>query len=62
MKPSSYYSLEEALMLKEPNNILTQVLVNFVVNLKPATRNLRYSCGSTVWCESWSDLTLFPWR
>ncbi|KAF8203824.1 hypothetical protein BJ912DRAFT_919838 [Pholiota molesta] len=32
--------LEEALMLKEPNNILTQLLVQFVVNLKPQTRNL----------------------
>jgi len=36
-------SLEEALMLKEPNNILTQILVQFIVNLKPQTRNLRYS-------------------
>nr|BAH22602.1 hypothetical protein UP11 [Pholiota nameko] len=34
------HSLEEALMLKEPNNILTQLLVHFVVNLKPQTRNL----------------------
>ncbi|KDR85452.1 hypothetical protein GALMADRAFT_218548 [Galerina marginata CBS 339.88] len=32
--------LEEALMLKEPNNIVTQLLVQFVVNLKPQTRNL----------------------
>ncbi|KAF9486290.1 hypothetical protein BDN70DRAFT_869765 [Pholiota conissans] len=32
--------LEEALMLKEPNNIITQLLVHFVVNLKPQTRNL----------------------
>ncbi|KAF8973533.1 hypothetical protein BDZ97DRAFT_1775592 [Flammula alnicola] len=32
--------LEEALMLKEPNNIVTQILVQFVVNLKPQTRNL----------------------
>ncbi|KAF5311898.1 hypothetical protein D9619_002860 [Psilocybe cf. subviscida] len=39
--------LEEALMLKEPNNILTQVLVNFVVNLKPATRNLSADLIST---------------
>ncbi|KJA25892.1 hypothetical protein HYPSUDRAFT_64615 [Hypholoma sublateritium FD-334 SS-4] len=31
---------EEALMLKEPNNIITQVLVQFIVNLKPQTRNL----------------------
>lgn len=62
MKLSSLYSLEEALMLKEPNNILTQVLVNFVVNLKPATRNLRYSRGLAVQCASWSDLTLFLWR
>lgn len=30
-------------MLKEPNNIITQVLVQFIVNLKPQTRNLRYS-------------------
>jgi len=36
-------SLEEALMLKEPNTILTQLLVQFIVNLKPQTRNLRYS-------------------
>ncbi|KAF9535654.1 hypothetical protein CPB83DRAFT_802160 [Crepidotus variabilis] len=32
--------LEEALMSKEPNNILSQLLASFIVNLKPQTRNL----------------------
>lgn len=34
-------SLEEALMAKEPNNLLSQLLAAFIVNLKPQTRNLR---------------------
>lgn len=38
---SMRYSLEEALMQKEPNNIVSQVLVQFIINLKPQTRNLR---------------------
>ena len=35
------YSLEEALMSKEPNTILSQILAAFMINLKPQTRNLR---------------------
>lgn len=38
---ASCYSLEDALQSKEPNNIVTQVLGQFIVNLKPQTRNLR---------------------
>lgn len=34
-------SFEEALMSHEPNDILTRVLGQFIVNLKPQTRNLR---------------------
>lgn len=34
-------SLEDALLSKEPNSILSQLLVQFIVNLKPQTRNLR---------------------
>ena len=34
-------SFENALLLKEPNSILSQLLVQFIVNLKPQTRNLR---------------------
>ncbi|KAG6814107.1 hypothetical protein H0H92_002102 [Tricholoma furcatifolium] len=34
------FSLEEALLLQEPNEILSQVLQNFILNLKPQTRNL----------------------
>jgi len=34
-------SFEEALLLTEPNPILTQVLARFVLNLRPLTRNLR---------------------
>ncbi|KAG6910536.1 hypothetical protein DXG01_009955 [Tephrocybe rancida] len=34
------YSLEEALLLQEPNEILSQVLQHFILNLKPQTRNL----------------------
>ncbi|KAG5651419.1 hypothetical protein H0H81_008703 [Sphagnurus paluster] len=33
-------SLEEALMLREPNELLSQVLQHFILNLKPQTRNL----------------------
>lgn len=32
--------LENALLSKEPNSILSQLLVQFIVNLKPQTRNL----------------------
>jgi hypothetical protein len=34
-------SLEEALMSREPHPILTKVLVQFVLNLKPQARNIR---------------------
>ncbi|KAG6817981.1 hypothetical protein H0H87_012449 [Tephrocybe sp. NHM501043] len=33
-------SLEEALLSREPNEILSQVLQHFILNLKPQTRNL----------------------
>ena len=36
-----FSSLENALLSKEPNSILSQLLVQFIVNLKPQTRNLR---------------------
>ena len=34
-------SFENALLSNEPNSILSQLLVQFIVNLKPQTRNLR---------------------
>ena len=39
--PAFFPSFEEALLLTEPNPILTQVLARFVLNLRPLTRNLR---------------------
>ena len=36
-----FSSLENAVLSKEPNSILSQILVQFIVNLKPQTRNLR---------------------
>lgn len=36
-----FSSFENALLSKEPNSILSQLLVQFIVNLKPQTRNLR---------------------
>jgi hypothetical protein len=36
-----FSSLENALLSKEPNSILSQLLVQFIINLKPQTRNLR---------------------
>ena len=38
-----FSSLENALLSKEPNSILSQLLVQFIVNLKPQTRNLRWA-------------------
>lgn len=35
-------SLEEALMSREPNDILTKILIRFILNLKPQTRNLKW--------------------
>lgn len=34
-------SFEEALLSREPNEILSQLLAQFILNLKPQTRNLR---------------------
>ena len=34
-------SFENALLSREPNPILTQLLCHFILNLKPQTRNLR---------------------
>ncbi|PPQ71464.1 hypothetical protein CVT26_011243 [Gymnopilus dilepis] len=39
--------LEDALMQKEPNNIVSQILAQFIVNLKPQTRNLSIDQIST---------------
>ncbi|KAJ3516091.1 hypothetical protein NLJ89_g1340 [Agrocybe chaxingu] len=57
--------LEGALMSKEPNSILSQVLANFIVNLKPQTRNLSTDQISTTvasvlaeYCKS-SERTIF---
>ncbi|CAA7265919.1 unnamed protein product [Cyclocybe aegerita] len=57
--------LEDALMSKEPNSILSQVLANFIVNLKPQTRNLSTDQISTTvasvlaeYCKS-SERTIF---
>lgn len=36
-----FTSFEEALLLTDPNPILTQILARFVLNLRPLTRNLR---------------------
>lgn len=34
-------SLENALLLREPNAIVTNILTRFILNLRPNTRNLR---------------------
>ncbi|KAF7784080.1 hypothetical protein Agabi119p4_245 [Agaricus bisporus var. burnettii] len=39
--------LEEALMSREPNDILTKILIRFILNLKPQTRNLNTDQIST---------------
>ncbi|KAF5352367.1 hypothetical protein D9756_005980 [Leucocoprinus leucothites] len=39
--------LEDALMSREPNDILTKILARFILNLKPQTRNLNIDQIST---------------
>lgn len=43
-------SFEAALLLPEPNTIMTQILSRFVLNLRPQTRNLRYAPLTHVLC------------
>lgn len=40
------YSLENALVSSDGDDILRQVLVAFITKLKPTTRNLRYALRS----------------
>ncbi|KIM47759.1 hypothetical protein M413DRAFT_439429 [Hebeloma cylindrosporum] len=54
--------LEEALMLKEPNTILTQLLVQFIINLKPQTRNLSTDQISTTVASVLSEYLKAPER
>jgi len=49
-------SFENALLLREPNTIITEILSRFILNLRPQTRNLRWERAGPSWRVSYRCL------